>query len=89
MIKVFDHEAYKKSYSHRLAYAEGKLDLCEQIVELAHIILANNKVSLFKPNSEFEEGQVAALSAILDSIASIQESTTAQSLDDQTISFDA
>lgn len=88
MDKLFDHEAYKTSYSHRMAYIEGKLDICDEIIQIAHFILANNRVNLFKPNSDFEEGQVTALTAILDSIAVIQKSAEMHGLSDKTLVFD-
>lgn len=78
MNKVLDAEVYKCSHTHRMAYIEGKLDMCEEIKELAHIILARNQVSPFKPTTDFEEGQVAALSAIIESIMALEETTETQ-----------
>lgn len=90
MDKIFDQETYKNSFSHRIAYVEGKLDLCDEIIQIAHLILANNRISPFKPTSDFEEGQVAAMSAILESIATIQRSAAqAQELTDKSVTFDA
>lgn len=87
--KVLDRDAYKHSYSHRLAYVEGKLDLCDEIIQIAHVLLANNKISPFKTNNEFEEGQLAALSAILESVNHIQESVKVKELRKGNFVFDA
>ena len=89
MEKIFDHEAYKNSYSHRIAYVEGKLDLCEELIQLTHIILANTKISPFKPTTDFEEGQMAAFSAILENLAVIQRSAQTQGIDESSVIFDA
>lgn len=73
--KIFDTEAFRRSHSHRIAYIEGKLDMCEEIRELASILMARNQLSPFKVATDFEDGQIAAFSAILESLAAIEQAS--------------
>jgi hypothetical protein len=82
MTKVIEQEVYQRSHPLRMAFLEGRLGMCEEIKELAHILLVKNNASPYKPSSEFEEGQVAALAAIIEACIAVEESVAQQSAAD-------
>jgi hypothetical protein len=81
-MRLIDTETYERSQPLRMAYLDGKLDLCEQIRELVQIIIARNNVSPHKPTSDYEEGQVAALSAIVEALQAIEQGADKQTYTD-------
>jgi hypothetical protein len=87
MSKIIDAEVYQRSHPLRIAFLDGKLSMCDEIKELANIILARANISPFKPTTDFEEGQIAALTAIIEACATFEAGAEKQDTHDT--SFDA
>lgn len=87
MNRILDEQLFEQSHPLRLAYREGKLDMCDEIKELAFTLLAKTRVNPFKEQNDFERGQLAALTAIIESCNSIEQAV--ETKDTVDISYDA
>jgi hypothetical protein len=82
-----NQEIYDSHKPLKLAFNQGRLAMCEEIRELAQMILTTSNINPFSLKNEFEEGQMAALVQIIETCMAIEE---AQVKEDKTdIVYDA
>lgn len=87
MKRVLDSDIYQRSQPLRLAFREGQAHMIDQIKELAVLMLSQSVYHPFVDNGDFEAGQHAAISAIIDSCSAIEETIKHSDLEDN--NFDA
>jgi hypothetical protein len=83
-----DSEIYTSVPSLLLAFNDGKLAMCEEIRSFIHHLMVENKLNPFRKNTEFEEGQLYALSAIIQGCTIFEESQH-QEVEKESIIYDA
>lgn len=66
-------ELYENNSSLRIAFADGKLAMCEEIRDIIHHFMAQHNINPFKDNNEFQEGQMSALTAIIQQCSVIED----------------
>jgi hypothetical protein len=80
-------EFYESNSSLKIAFTDGRLAMCEEIRDMIHHIMAQSHINPFKENTDFQEGQLFALTAIIQQCMILEESEMNE--DTEPIRYDA